>query len=451
MTGEWLVLTCLVGVLALAVGLRLGRRAARGGTWPPAASGARDAGDGRDRPEGRDGTGAGGDGAGVGGGELLDLLRAGAVVAEPSGVVVRANPAAADLGLVREDRLVHAELERLVRDAAHDHALREADVEVLRSPFGATPALLRVRAAPLATGRVLLVAEDRTATRRAEEIRRDFVVNVSHELKTPVGALSLLAETVEDAADDPGAVRRFAAAMQREAHRLSTLVQDVIELSRLQDTGAVGAAAQVAVPDVVREAVDRARVTAEGRDISIDVGPVPDVSVMGDRDMLVTAVRNLLDNAIGYSEPGTRVAVGTTSRPRRGVVEIAVVDQGIGIPPEALPRLFERFYRVDPARSRDTGGTGLGLSIVKHVAADHGGEVTVWSQPGQGSTFTLRLPVAPDARLSSAPDDGDARHGRYTARRRPLPTAPVTPVVPTAPAGRTAPDAPPDTPEGAAR
>src|SRR5690606_31878068 len=134
-----------------------------------------------------------------------------------------------------------------------------------------------------------------------------------------------------------------------------------IELSRLQDTGAVGAAAQVAVPDVVRAAVDRARVTAEGRDISIDVGPVPDVSVIGNRDMLVTAVRNLLDNAIGYSEPGTRVAVGTTSRPRRGVVEIAVVDQGIGIPPEALPRLFERFYRVDPARSRDTGGTGLGL------------------------------------------------------------------------------------------
>lgn len=355
------------------------------------------------------------------GGELLDLLRAGAVVADPSGAVLRANPAAHDLGLLREGRFVHAPVERLVRAAADDGVLRQTDLEVPRSPFGAMTTSLEVRAAPLGTGRVLLVAEDRTAARRAEEIRRDFVVNVSHELKTPVGALSLLAETVEGAADDPDAVRRFAASMQREAHRLSTLVQDVIELSRLQDTGgATGAADQVQVPEVVREAADRARVTAEGRDISIDVGPVPEVSVLGDREMLVTAVRNLLDNGIRYSDPGTRVAVGTTSRPRRGVVEIAVVDQGVGIAPEALPRLFERFYRVDPARSRETGGTGLGLSIVKHVAADHGGEVTVWSQPGQGSTFTLRLPVAPDARLSNAPDDGDARHGRFTARRRPL-------------------------------
>jgi len=359
-------------------------------------------------------------------GEVLDLLRAGAVVASADASVLRANPPARDLGLVRGERFAHPALERLVRDAAHDRALQEADLELPRSPFAPTTASLRVRAAPLGPG-VLLVAEDRTEARRAEEIRRDFVVNVSHELKTPVGALSLLAETVGDAADDADAVRRFAAGMRREAHRLSTLVQDIIELSRLQDGRGTSVAREVHVPDVVREAVDRARVAADGRGVAIDVGPVPDVTVLGDRDMLVTAVRNLLDNAIGYSDPGTRVAVGTTSRPRRGVVEIAVVDQGIGIPPEALPRLFERFYRVDPARSRDTGGTGLGLSIVKHVAADHGGEVTVWSQPGQGSTFTLRLPVQPDARLDAVGDDPhpDPRHGRFTARRSPLGTRPT--------------------------
>ena len=181
--------------------------------------------------------------------------------------------------------------------------------------------------------------------------------------------------------------------MQTEAARLSALVQEIIELSRLQVADPLGAARPVDMDRVVQEAVDRARTPATAKGIAIEVSPATGATVWGDHDLLVTAIRNLLDNAVAYSEPGTRVAVGSTLRADVGTVEVAVVDRGIGIPAAEQPRLFERFYRVDPARSRETGGTGLGLSIVKHVAADHGGDVTVWSQPGKGSTFTLRLPV----------------------------------------------------------
>ena len=217
-------------------------------------------------------------------------------------------------------------------------------------------------------------------------------MNVSHELKTPVGALSLLAETVGDAAEDPEAVRRFAQKMSAEAARLSGLVHEIIELSRLQVAGALGQPGLVRVDDVIREAADRAQTTALGRGVSVTVGAQDEALVYGDHALLVTAVRNLVDNAVNHSDAGSHVGVGV--RTRDGVVEVAVVDQGIGIDPEQQVRIFERFYRVDPARSRETGGTGLGLSIVKHVAADHGGEVTVWSEVGRGSTFTLRLPAA---------------------------------------------------------
>ncbi len=218
-----------------------------------------------------------------------------------------------------------------------------------------------------------------------------------------LGALALLAETVQDAADDPVAVRRFAARMQSEATRLSALVQEIIELSRLQVAGALQEVTVVPVRGVVEEAVDRARTTAQGKGITLTTGGELDAAVYGDHNLLVTAVRNLLDNAVAYSGENTRVGVGVT---RSGdLVEIAVVDQGIGIAADEQARVFERFYRVDPARSRDTGGTGLGLSIVKHVAADHGGEVTMWSEPGRGSTFTLRIPAAGE----TAPADADQR------------------------------------------
>jgi two-component system, OmpR family, sensor histidine kinase SenX3 len=271
----------------------------------------------------------------------------------------------------------------------------DAELDLPRGPVGPGTMLLQVRVAQVTPQHLLVLAEDLTGARKVETMRRDFVVNISHELKTPVGALSLLAETVQDAADDPAAVRRFAARMQAEAGRLSQLVQEIIELSRLQAAGALEELRLVDLDTVLAEAADRAQTTAAARKVTIDVGGESGVTVFGDRNLLITAVRNLLDNAVAYSPEATRVGVGV--RVVGDIVEIAVVDSGIGIPAAEQDRIFERFYRVDQARSRDTGGTGLGLSIVKHVAADHGGEVTVWSQPGRGSTFTLRLPRAEPA------------------------------------------------------
>jgi two-component system sensor histidine kinase SenX3 len=250
-----------------------------------------------------------------------------------------------------------------------------------------------VRVAPLGShGLVLVLAEDLTELRRVEAIRRDFVANVSHELKTPVGALSLLAETVEGAADDPDAVRRFAGRMQQEALRLTSLVQDLITLNRIQGDEPLGELKPVALDDVCTEAIDRVRLKAGAKNIELATGGRSGLTVRGDEELLTTALRNLIDNAVGYSPDNTRVVVVTRqSEDQR--VEISVTDQGIGISEADLGRIFERFYRVDPARSRQTGGTGLGLAIVKHVTTKHGGEVTVWSKEGSGSTFTIRLPL----------------------------------------------------------
>ncbi|MGF0118073.1 sensor histidine kinase [Promicromonospora sp. Marseille-Q5078] len=323
---------------------------------------------------------------------VLAVLRSAAVVLDEDDDVVRASPPAYALGVVRNDALQHPAIIDLVREVRRDGVIREQELELARGPIGSGTVLLQVRVAPVGPDKLLVLAEDRTEARRVEAIRRDFVVNVSHELKTPVGALALLAETVQDAADDPVAVRRFTQRMQAEATRLSALVQEIIELSRLQVAGALQEVSTIPVRDVVDEAVDRARTTAQAKNIAITVGGTADVLVFGDHNLLVTAVRNLLDNAVAYSAENTRVGVGV--RERNGLVEIDVVDQGVGIAADEQDRVFERFYRVDPARSRDTGGTGLGLSIVKHVAADHGGDVQMWSEPGKGSTFTLRIPAA---------------------------------------------------------
>jgi two-component system sensor histidine kinase SenX3 len=335
---------------------------------------------------------------------VLSVLRSAAVVLDADDDVLRASPPAYALGVVRNDAVAHAAVREMVDEVRRDGVIREQELELPRGPIGSGTVLLQVRVAPLGRDRMLVLAEDRTEARRVEAIRRDFVVNVSHELKTPVGALALLAETVQDAADDPVAVRRFTERMQREATRLSALVHEIIELSRLQATGALSDVRTVEVADVVAEAVDRQRTTAQAKNIVITVGGGEDCIVYGDHNLLVTAVRNLLDNAVSYSPPNTRVGVGVSQR--AGLVEIAVVDQGIGIAASEQERVFERFYRVDPARSRDTGGTGLGLSIVKHVAADHGGDVQMWSEPGKGSTFTLRIPAA-DVQHTARPASGD--------------------------------------------
>lgn len=297
--------------------------------------------------------------------------------------------------------------------------------------------------APLGSRLVLLLVEDLTEARRTEAVRRDFVANVSHELKTPVGALSLLSEAVMDASDDPQAVERFAGRMQGEATRLTNLVQELIDLSRVQNDDPLEDAEPVRVEDLVAEAVDRCRHAAGTKEItmasnvwtSADVGqdePGPraeptatvDLSIWGNRGQLAAALGNLVENAVNYSPSRTRVGIAArrVSRPGGYMIEIAVTDQGIGISEKEKERVFERFYRVDPARSRATGGTGLGLAIVKHVAASHGGEVTVWSAEGQGSTFTLRLPEAATRDRVPKPSHQDEPEGPDTGAGRSTPS-----------------------------
>lgn len=322
--------------------------------------------------------------------DVLSVLRSPAVVLDRSGGVVRATPSAIAFGLVRGQDLAHDGLRDLVAEAGAMGLVRERELDLPRGPMGSARLLVYARVAPLGEEYLLLIVDDRTEARRVEEIRRDFVANVSHELKTPIGALSLLAEAVEDAAEDPDAVRHFAGQMQRESGRLTSLVQDIIDLSRLQVADALHHPEPVGLDEVVTEAVDRCRLAAQKKKIEVVVGGDRGAVVFGDHSLLVTAVRNLVDNAIAYSPDSTRVGIGLTRGD--GIVELRVSDQGIGIPRGEQDRIFERFYRVDQARSRATGGTGLGLSIVKHVLANHGGDVSVWSAEGQGSTFTLRLP-----------------------------------------------------------
>jgi two-component system sensor histidine kinase SenX3 len=330
---------------------------------------------------------------------VLSVLSSSAVVLDSEDRVLQASAAARTFGLVDGDQLVVQELLALARQVRRDGEIREGEVEVATSGGNRTTTSFAVRVAPLdATvgdgGLVLLLVEDQTESRRVEEVRRDFVANTSHELKTPVGALALLAETVEDAADDPDAVRRFAGRMRQEASRLTNLVQDMITLSRIQAAEPVPDPVPVELDAVVAEALDRCRMKASARGIELVSTGAHGLSVMGDEDLLVTALRNLLENAVAYSPDKTRVDV-STRRVSGHAVEISVSDQGIGIPERDLERIFERFYRVDPARSRATGGTGLGLAIVKHVTAAHGGKVTVLSTEGAGSTFTLRIPLRP--------------------------------------------------------
>jgi two-component system sensor histidine kinase SenX3 len=232
------------------------------------------------------------------------------------------------------------------------------------------------------------VIEDVSERRYLDVMRRDFVANVSHELRTPVGAIGVLAETLSEEAD-PAVTRRLATRITAEVERAGRIIADLLDLSRIEAEG-VREAKRVAISEVVEGAVDRVRAVADQRDVQLDVAPSSlELAVMGDAEQLVSAVANLLDNAVKYSEETSTVRI--VAREAVGWVEIEVCDQGIGIPAQDLERVFERFYRVDPARSRQTGGTGLGLSIVRHVAINHGGKVTVHSREGEGSAFTLRI------------------------------------------------------------
>jgi two-component system sensor histidine kinase SenX3 len=352
---------------------------------------------------------------------VLAVLLSSAVVLDSDDRVLSSSAAAREFGLVDNDRLVVGELLALARQVRREGMPREGEIDIMTSRFGGRATSFAVRVAPLGPavgdgGLILVLAEDQTESRRVEEVRRDFVANISHELKTPVGALALLAETVEEAADDPDAVLRFAGRMRQEAARLTDLVQDLIMLSRIQAAEPVPDPRPVLLDSVVAEALDRCRMKATARGISLEVTGERAIAILGDEDLLVTALRNLLENAIAYSPDKTRVEV-TTRAADSWMAEVSVTDQGIGIPERDRERIFERFYRVDPARSRATGGTGLGLAIVKHVTAAHGGNVTVWSKEGGGSTFTLRLPLRPRRTYSvNGADHAQARSAREAVK-----------------------------------
>jgi two-component system sensor histidine kinase SenX3 len=312
------------------------------------------------------------------------------VILNQFGDVVQHNRRAEELGVVR-NRRVDPHTKKAAELAKETGEAVEIELRPQERVYGRGPEAVRGEIRPLGDGFLAVDAADESEAVRLEATRRDFVANVSHELKTPVGAMALLAEAVLDAADDPEAVRRFTTKILREATRLGRLVTELIALSRLQGAERLPEMNAVDVDAVVRDALGRASIAAENTGIDIATDSESSLLVEGDRTLLVTALANLLENAVAYSQPGSPVSI---SRRRVGdFVEISVTDRGMGIPEDEQQRVFERFYRLDKARSRATGGTGLGLAIVKHVAANHGGEVKLWSRPGTGSTFTLRIPA----------------------------------------------------------
>ncbi len=328
---------------------------------------------------------------------IVALSPTGVAVVDNHRDVVFMNARAQELGLVR-DRLLDERAWAAARRVQASGEDVDIDLSAGRSVSGRSGLSVR--------GRVRLLAEedrrfaviyvfDDSEVARMEATRRDFVANVSHELKTPVGAMGLLAEAMLESADDPETVRRFSGKMHLESQRLANMVTELIELSRLQGAERLPELEAVDVDTVVAEALSRSKVAADNADITIATDRPSGFKVHGDQALLVTALANLVSNAIAYSPPGSPVSI--SRRRRGGNIEIAVTDRGIGIAREHQERVFERFFRVDKARSRATGGTGLGLAIVKHIAANHNGTIRLWSQPGTGSTFTLSIPAYGDA------------------------------------------------------
>ena len=300
-----------------------------------------------------------------------------------------ASEVALSLNIAREDKIQIDALETIILMA------RKIDEPLIRKvkakrPLGISKLNLDTWVMRLERGEVLLWAQNNSIVGRVETVRRDFVANISHELKTPVGALSLLAEAIEEAGKDSESVQKFAKRIGPETKRLTNVIQDIIDLSQVQSDDPLATANPVEVSRIINDSVDAIQLLADLHSVEIVQVSEPDVKIVGDEYQLVMAIRNLLTNAITFSPVNSRITVGAKLKGR--VVEITVSDQGMGISLENQSRIFERFYRVDPARSRSTGGTGLGLAIVKHVCENHGGEVSVWSVQGQGSTFTMKFP-----------------------------------------------------------
>ena len=323
----------------------------------------------------------------------LKALDRESIILDSSGYIRYETNKISLLNLAKDNKILSEELLALVRVVRRTGKTQEGSIEVARGPIGEGKRDLQITAALIDNeGSVLVIIDDEGEKQRIDAIRRDFITNISHELKTPIQALSLNSDALLEIKDEPDKVVLFANKIKTQTIRLNDLVKEIINLSKIQDSDPLDMAHNVEISNVIAEAVDQCEVLAEARKISINLDGVQNAVVVGNREQLVMAVHNLVENAINYSSEGTNVVI--SSKLDDGLIEILVKDQGIGIAEENLDRIFERFYRVDPARSRATGGTGLGLSIVKHVITNHGGEVKVWSSMGVGSTFAIRLPIA---------------------------------------------------------
>jgi two-component system sensor histidine kinase SenX3 len=320
----------------------------------------------------------------------FELLEDDVLVIDTEDSPVFQSSGIATLNIIKDSRVQIDEILAIVRAVRRTGKSHQGLIEVPRGPIGKGKRRIKIAVTGLDEDLILILINDESEKSRVDAIRRDFIANISHELKTPIGALSLLSEAISQAKDDPAAMERFASRIKSEAKRLEDLVREIINLSRLQGEDPLTDPHPIEMGEVVDQAIAQAETNAESRQIHVERSDQIEAWVLGDREQLIMAVHNLVENAINYSPEGTRVSVEV--KVMNGLVEVDVVDQGIGIKEEDLERIFERFYRVDPARSRETGGTGLGLSIVKHVALNHGGEVKVWSKVGVGSTFALRLP-----------------------------------------------------------
>lgn len=351
--------------------------------------------------------------------QLVAVMPEALVVVDSLATVQYASPAARRFGIIHDQAMALAEIRDIVKLVSTDSVVRERELTIplhgrtrtgvvntngkgveAGKPLPEDTLYLHVRVGQIADNLFAIFISDMSEQRRFEIMRRDFVTNVSHELKTPAGAISLLAETIGDAADDPDAVKYFSGRISKESERLTELVHRLIDLQKAQSAAAMLNAERLSVLSVAREALAENQVKAESKHISLvlsvngrqvlvhanaeelakEAEQNLDVFVVADHETIKTAVKNLVENAINYSPEHTTVAVGIGIE--SGKVAIRVVDQGIGIPAASLSRIFERFYRVDPARSRETGGTGLGLAITKHCVEDCGGTISVWSREG---------------------------------------------------------------------
>lgn len=324
--------------------------------------------------------------------DIVELLPSAAMIVDVNHQVITSNSACIPLRLISDERIALAEIREL-----NEKVSKTKNAQTLEPLFITTDPSVpdweaSVTIAPIDHKYSLVLIIDLSEERRLNEVRRDFVANVSHELKTPVGALSLLAEAITAAGGDQEQIKKFSTRMQLEVKRLTELITDLVELSEVQGDKLMRNFEPVNLINVINEAVDTAKLFAQEKKINLNSPQnLSQVNVLGDQRQLVTALSNLITNAIRYSPAHTNVGIGL--RTENENAQISVTDQGVGISEADQLRIFERFYRVDPARSRETGGTGLGLAIVKYICANHGGECTVWSKPGQGSTFTLSLPI----------------------------------------------------------